>query len=672
MAAEGDWSFMRPWCQHLHDRLYYAGESPLTSPDEILYYLAVGLPTIRPWSDDLETIMDSTRKLREAVALLTAVAHVDHATWKRLLLDDCHMDVGTEEDVFMGDIPPRFQLTLDCDGPDSGDVIPHGLLAFCGTEQHANHTEEYSEALAKIATLSHDSGSAAATEIEIPITVEISPWLTESSEGTFMYAQTRQTVGELLTGLFGGSRRSDAAARAGWGNLEATALTGPLAAIYGHSDQLSVDSLHLVCKGMQNWVFERVCSALAVNQTTTNLALELEYHSDDGDEYYRTPSRWRWICQWIAYAFFSERARLSSRLESLSLYNVYIAAEAVEAIAAVLASDDPEGELLGWTALRHGLSTDVSILANASIRLESMNLDEELDSINPFSVGRELNGVRLLDDNEGNGWVDVLVPGFGRCQTQRTSLRRRDDTLPVNGLAGVTALAISFVEVMDPEVLDGLFALIGASLTSLTLNCVSLATWQLAGIVTSCPNLVELAVRTHTLETRFSLRDSKCRGLKLPSTSHCDFDDIEEITEVLSDAENPLAKCIRRLRIRMDLQPLSYPEEDYYRALLNMLRVNRTLEYLDLVVPRPHMLYFDAFQAHHLELLPVVQAKFPLESKLAFLSVMAPNCHEGGAVRELDEPLVASIFEYAATCVKRRVKFREEDLQWTRRQHAPI
>ncbi|RLN84999.1 hypothetical protein BBJ28_00010902 [Nothophytophthora sp. Chile5] len=533
MAAEVDWSFMRPWCQHMLDRLYYAEENPLTSSGVILYYLAVGLPTIRR-SDDIDTIMGSTRKLREAVALLAAVAHVDHTAWKRLLLDDCHLDVGTEEEVFMGDIPPRFQLTLDCDGPDSGDVIPHGLLAFCGTEQHVNHTEEYSEALTRIATLSHDSGSAAATEIEIPITVEISPWLTESVEDTLMYTEhtsTRQVVGELLTGLFGGSRRSAVAAGAEWGNLEATALTGPLAAIYGHSDQLSVDLLHLVCKGTQNWVFERVCSALAVNQTT-NLSLELEYHSDDADDY-QTPSRWRWIWQWIVYAFSSERARLSSRLESLSLYNVGITAEAVEAIAAVLASDDPEGELLGWTPLCHGLSTDVSILANASIRLKPMHLDEELDGIIPFSMERELNGVKLLDENEENGWVDVLVPGFGRCQTQRTSLCRRDDTLPANDLAGATVFTISFVEVLDPEVLDGLFALIGASLTSLTLHCVSLATWQLAGIVTNCPNLVELAVRTHTLETRFSLRDSKCRGLKLPSTSHCDFDDVEEITKVL-------------------------------------------------------------------------------------------------------------------------------------------
>ncbi|RLN76934.1 hypothetical protein BBJ28_00015391 [Nothophytophthora sp. Chile5] len=750
---------MLPWCQRTLGRLRHAKGAPHCADGSSFRHLVVELPGSSPWNNDGMKLnsTDSTRDLREALALLAAVAHVNDAAWQYLLLEYCELDVDRAEEVFKSEFPPRFQLSLADDDPDVRNDLLNGVLSFCGPEQHAIHSEEYRTTLTKIISLSRGNESAVSTEIEIPVTVQIGPWLTENAGDSLSYirrlqqvvrtirtywqrccdsveagvsfvfvlesvemdlrdvsisvelaqlldalardgfrisglnlrlelddtlasngkqAAARQTVGRLLTSLFGGARHSDAAVD--WGSCEPAALTGPLAAIYGHSDQLAVNSLSLDCEDMPNWVFERICSALAVNQTTIGLSLVLDLTEDNED---RELCRRNW--QWIAFACFSEKARLSSRLEKLALHDVVITVDAVEAIAAVLGADNPEEELLEYTSTRQGPES-VSILANAPIRLSPMHRDEVLDGLSTqFTVERELSGVRLLGE-EANGWVDVLVPGFGRCQTQRSSLRQREATLPPNGLAGVTSLVLRFQEDPEPEVLIGLLTLIGASLEYLTLDMEKFDTRQLEEIVANCPKLTDLAVITHVIEARFCLLDRNYRDLKLPSTSHCSFQDIRGIAEALSDMENPLTKCIRRLRVRMNVQTGFSPFEDYYPALLNMLQVNRSLEYLDIVAQRSHMTYFTAFKMHHLEPLPVIQTEVPMQSKLAFLSVMAPWRHQDGAnsqrkyqklvshLRELDEPLVASIFEFAATCVVRRVYFREQDVYRTGRYPVPI
>ncbi|RLN71498.1 hypothetical protein BBJ28_00009885 [Nothophytophthora sp. Chile5] len=751
---------MLPWCQRTLGRLRYEKGASQYADGSSLRHLVVELPGSSSWDNDGMKLnsTDSTRDLREALTLLAAVAHVNDAAWQYLLLEHCELDVNGAEEGLKSEFPPRFQLSLAGDGPDVRNDLLSGVLSFCGPEQHAIHSEEYRKTLAKIVSLWRENESAVSTEIEIPVTIQIRPWLTESAEDSLSYirrlqqvvrtirthwqryhdsieagfafvfvlesiemdlrdvsisvelaqllgalardgfrissldlrlelddtlasngkqAAARQAVGRLVTGLFGGARRSDAAVE--WGNCEPTALTGPLAAIYGHSDQLAVESLSLDCEDIPKWVFERMCSALAVNQTTISLSLVLELTEDNEG---RALCRANW--QWIAFACFSEKARLSSRLEKLTLRNVVITVEAVEAIAAVLGADNPEEELLECTSIRQGPES-VSILANAPIRLSPMHRNEILDGLSTqFTMERELNGVRLLDE-EANGWVDVLVPGFGRCQTQRSSLRQREATLPPNGLAGVTSLVLSFQEDPEPEVLTGLLTLIGASLEYLTLDMKKFDTRQLEEIVANCPNLTDLAVKTLVIEARFCLLDRNYRDLKLPSTSHCSFQDIRGIAETLSDMENPLTKCIRRLRVRMNVQTGFYPSEDY-PALLNMLQVNRNLEYLDIIAQRSHMAYFTAFKMHHLESLPVIQTEVPIQSKLAFLSIMTPWRHQDGAnkqrkyqkprlvshLRELDEPLVASIFEFAATCVIRRVYFREQDVYQTGRYHVPI
>ncbi|ETK82405.1 hypothetical protein L915_12208 [Phytophthora nicotianae] len=760
---EDSWDFLLPWCHQVSHRLRYVKGALEDAPGQRFRGIEVELPSFQPWSDDEEVVDDDGKTLcqdlREALGLLAAVAHVDNAAYKKLLVESGKLKVSKQEEQFEGEVMPRFQLALVGNEVDSDGELLKGILEFCGTEQYSTQSAEYKRTLVKIAARSGKKLCIGSTEIEVPVTVQLGPWLTPSSQEMIAYLRkvqetirtiraqwqqycvrehprlsvvfvlesimvdvrdinisgelaelvenlahdgirisglalrqeldyqltsnenlekARETVGKLVFGLFGGTKKT--AFESGEFDFEATSITGPLAVEYGHGDQLALASVHFDCEPMQQWVFERMCSAVAVSQTTKHLSLGLELNDgdsdDDGDW---ALGRWRW--QWIIFACFSEKARLHSRLESLTLHTAAITNKAVEAMAAVLASDAPEEDLLGLPRHLNDASIDICIKAGSTIQLLSMSPYEELNTIHSFKLEREISGVRLLGEVDERGWVIVLIPGFGRCQVRRKTLIFRELTLKPNGLAGVTTLTIEFGGDPDPEVLQGLLLLVGASLTHLTLEFESFNTSELEGIVASCPNLVELAVCTHTIEMRFSLRDSNYRDLSLDPSSHFTFtSDIIGIAEALCDSENPLAKCTRCLRVRMDQRAFYHPYDECYAALLTMLELNRTLEYLDVVVQRPHMMYYNKLKSYHLKSLPVTHSALSMKCKAAFLSVMGTRRSERRDTKKrrqlplpvLDQHVLVGIFEYAAAHITRRVYFREYDFFETGRFFVPI
>ncbi|KAL3672918.1 hypothetical protein V7S43_002220 [Phytophthora oleae] len=755
-SCERNWDFLLPWCQALYCLRYEKG-SLGDIPGQRFRGIAVELPSFRPWSDDEDEQVEDDGKspcqdLREALGLLAAVAHVDNAAWKKLLLEQVKLEVKSQEEQLEGIFMPWFQLARIDDGVDSDEELLKGIKEFCGTEQYTAQCTEYKRALTKIAAMNYGKKWTGSTEIEIPVTVHLGPWLTRSPEKMLVYLrkiqetvrairmqwqqyiehetkplsvvfvlesllvdirdikinaelaevmeslaqdgvrmsglalrqelwhhgnleETRKIMGKLMFALFGGAKKATATEWGGF-DFEVTSMTGPLTAEYGHGNQLALSSVHFECEAMQNWVFERMCSAVAVNQTTKHLSVEWELNNgrDDGDW---GLCRWRW--QWIVFACFSEKARLHSRLESLVLHNAVITTEAVEAMAAVLASDTPEEDLLRCSSRPSEALTDVCIKPNSTLKLLPMHPNDGADNSPSFQVEREITGATLLSEDKSH-WVDVLVPGFGRCQVQHKCLEFRQLTLPPNGLAGVTSLDIKFREDPDPEVLQGLLLLVGASLTHLAFTFEDFHTMDLEGIVASCPNLVELAVSTYTVKMRFSLRDNNFQDLALDSSAHMSFLDVEDIATALCDPENPLTKCARRMRVRLDQRAVYRPYDEFYTALLKMLKVNRTLEYLDIVAQRPHMSYFNDFKAHDLEGLPVEQFAFSMECKVAFLSVMGAHRSERREIKRrrqlplpvLDQHVVRCIFEYASPNVTRRVYFREHDFFETGRYFVPI
>lgn len=86
--------------------------------------------------------------------------------------------------------------------------------------------------------------------------------------------------------------------------------------------------------------FAAMCSALVSNQTTKKISMYMQVNPDEHAE---SPQKWKWV----AYAFFSKRARESSALETLALTSIDSLSMAdVEAFASIVASDHPEEDLL--------------------------------------------------------------------------------------------------------------------------------------------------------------------------------------------------------------------------------------------------------------------------------------------------------------------------------------
>ncbi|KAF4132379.1 hypothetical protein GN958_ATG18496 [Phytophthora infestans] len=742
---EDRWDFLLPWCHRVSHRLRYVKGALEDAPGQRFRGIEVELPSFQPWSDEEEEVEDNGKSpcqdLREALGLLAAVAHVDNAAYKKMLVENGKLTVGKQEEQLEGEVMPRFQLALVDNGIDGDGELLKGIIEFCGTEQYSAQSAEYKRTLVKIAARGGMKLCTGSTEIEIPVSVQLGPWLTTSSQEMIAYLRkvqetirtirsqwrqyvdrdpprlsagihhatdgirlsglalreelgyqftatenlekARQTVGKLMFGLFGGVKKTvefDSNF-----DFEATSMTGPLAAEYGYSHQLAIASVHFDCEAMQNWVFERMCSAVAVSQTTKylSLGLELDDGDSDGDDHDDGDwalCRWRW--QWILFACFSERSRLHSRLKGLTLHNAVVTNEVVKAMAAVLASDAPEEGLLGYPSHSNDALIDICIRAESTIKLLSMRREEVLNTSHSFKLEREISGVRLLSEIDASGWINVLIPGFGRCQVQHKSLIYRELTLPPNGLAGVTSLTIEFNRDPDPEALQGMLLLVGASLTHLTLKLESFNTSELEGIVASCPNLIELAVYTHTIEMRFCLRDTNHRDLTLDSSSHLWFSwDIIGIAEALCDCENPLAKCTRRMRVRLDQNVFNRPYNECYAALAKMLEVNRTLEYLDVVAQRPHFLrHSNKFKARHFEALPVMLSALSMKCRAAFLSVMGTRRSERRDTKKrrqlplpmLNQHVLVGIFEYAAPHVTRRVYCREYDFFETGRYFVLI
>ncbi|RLN98146.1 hypothetical protein BBJ28_00002454 [Nothophytophthora sp. Chile5] len=110
-----------------------------------------------------------------------------------------------------------------------------------------------------------------------------------------------------------------------------------------------------------------------------------------------------------------------------------------------------------------------------------------------------------------------------------------------------------------------------------------------SSLLGACANMVELAVSTQALQTHVLFPDNRLRDLLLSSTLGYSFDDVAAIGEALRDASNPLAKRIRRLRVRLDRIDGDYPFNDTCTAMATMLQVNRILEYLDVVAKEEHM-----------------------------------------------------------------------------------
>ncbi|EGZ08192.1 hypothetical protein PHYSODRAFT_319063 [Phytophthora sojae] len=449
--------------------------------------------------------------------------------------------------------------------------------------------------------------------------------------------------------------------------------------VSGDSEPLQMGTVHLECTslvGPRN--FESMCSAIATSQTTKRLSMQLEMDLDDNSSVH-----W-W--KWLAYALFSKRAKACSAVEALALISIRsMSVEDIEAFAAVLVSKHPEEELFGCSR-GEGEERDATVKAGSALFWE-MNKRGHPRRGSQAVTSELPKCVRTFSDDGVSEWVNALVPGYGRCFVRRGDLDFDEAPTALETSSGVTELRIGFDKV-DPSVSDGLsafLATIGSSLKVLTLDMTHLEV-DVNALIRSCPKLEQLTLcGCEMADMLLDFSEYRKRNEPIPELSF-EHESLSALAVELNNDYSPLTKCLRRLQVHLIDQWAAWGVivadhnnrpafQAGLRALLDMLGVNETLEFLDVIVPFGHFIYLNDFRQYHLT--PINRAaKLPTETKTAFLSVFSAReklaernkKHKRRVTRatqsvrplcRLDQHVLYNIFEFAAPRVLRQVYLRD-------------
>ncbi|KAE9018163.1 hypothetical protein PR001_g14213 [Phytophthora rubi] len=626
------WVFMTPWCVALESRLHLlieAGESHGWSGFARL--LKLNLPA--------RTNGEDFRKIREALALLGAVAHADEAAFLYLLEHYCGVTMADGPlPIFIEEkISVEFYLDFGQDNPDYND-----LVRLCGVQQRDQASNAYEMALAKIAKL-HSAIKERGTGLDLKIPVRVRFYPNGTMDGAEDIAKAEKVIKEEWAEYEQRSGKEVAN-----GALRSTLVLQPM--------DISLAEYEDVIEPQLPQAIEHL---VRDNVWFSTVALHLNV-----DAYIRNDRRTlKTVFGQLLSSVFDTKRR------SIELANGPISIADMEAFSAVLNSDHPEEDLFG---LPRGSvpERDVTLRAGAPIRWDLNS------SLHPSSHSdSEVSPVRTFGDDGVSLWVDVLIPGYGHCQVQREDCYSSGQIrIKQNDDGGLKSLQIRLT--YDTEIRDGLprfLGTIGSSLEHLVLSEPSEAL-DVAMILRSCPNLHQLCLCGRLIELQLNLNnyvfdpDSPLLGNK--------WNQVAEISKCLSNTNNDLVRCVRPLRVQLAIPKgalgyVSGSHKGKLNAVLRMLKTNQYLERIHLIVPIKYENYRKAFSQHHLT--PTTQASpLDLNVKLAFLSVTVSRkkpttaignktrkqSHSGYQLDKLDVLVFSKIFGFAAPPVLRQVAFR--------------
>ncbi|EGZ08236.1 hypothetical protein PHYSODRAFT_436981, partial [Phytophthora sojae] len=717
---EQRWGFLATWCDALKSRVTYTGPERGRS----LGTSSVTLPMREEGqdADDEVRFLHEFQKTREAKALLAAAAHMDYDAWRYLLEKNCGVHLGVEgEPLYEEKIPVRYTVMLDHDAQtsilrDFHDLGAHeyDLLFFFGPHQRLHPSAKYRETLQQIAALEQNlHRREAGFDFEVPVRVEFAPpepsdgvnelvdagiaeqtlkeqwerFLRSGEDEAAVLGEWRCTfVLERMIGKLGvidlcedmGPTIKVLLQQNAWLSLLSVSLNVgvmPSVGSYGRllssvfsstrrppeiantsyhpafSDRppLQLGEIDFLCAStLRVHDIGAMCSAVAQTQMTRKLTLRL---CMDIREQERNRKCWKWL----AYALFSKRAQAFSSVESLAFAGIRSMSRSdMQAFTSMLTFDNPEEDLFG-SPPGPVQARDATLSGDSRIRcvLDDLNGSTNTKAIT-FDV--PVPFIRTFSDDGKSTWVDAIVPGYGRCRVQRRDLVF-GDVISSNGDVvgrGITSLNLRFYK-DAPSVTDGLVLFFGAVGSSLKRLALDAPRDELSSILQCCPSLEELVLTGGVVDAQLPFL--RCLPF-LAQPFHglnFDWDEITTLSEQLSDVHNPLTTCFDHANLI----------ERRLSALLRMLSVNKSLEYLEVVVPPGYERYGDEFYEHHQG--PICRPLNPLSAaaKLAFLSVLqslSPAKKRPAAAERpqslrwrMDRHVISEIFTFAADPVLRQV-----------------
>ncbi|EGZ08223.1 hypothetical protein PHYSODRAFT_306236 [Phytophthora sojae] len=639
------------------------------------------MPNRRGSSQDEAAFRKQFQEVQEALALLVAVEHADYHAYDYILAHWSGVIRGRfGEELNAVCFERKFLLDLDVakyENQTGVEAIAYDLVRFCGTRQREHPGEEYLSALRQIAALDKNlKPGEPGVDIKIPVKLQFSShmsgmpaWNSRNDAKILVgVAEAEKEIETQWTTYNGGEEKKALEP----GTLRCTFVLEPMAAEFdAFGSRTEFDGLLLLKNGV--W-FSFLDITLSIDRT--GRGHELEARKSLGFLLTHLLTSKRHDPKHAHISYHLERPSIAqdpgfSQLKVLKLTceatmpardfeamcSALVATRSTKKLALELDIDteDPTNRNHWWKWLAYAL---FSKRARTCSTLKTLIIPE---------LGR-------LTRVGG-----VLIAGFGRCQVQRCDLEFERESQANRSASGITSLTLGFPESHIATVLavPPLIEAIGTSLKVLIVNgpkIVHPRNVDENAIIRSCPNLLELTLAREIIEVQLDFRDYRATKSPIPKLTFS-WVSVPEFVGYLSDPENPLTKCARRLKV--SLQTCTVPLEQlesgnapsfryYVDAIVSMLERNERLEYLS--VESPYIRYFsDSGSFHHK---PIFRQPKPLPKKcmLAFLSILESRTSTDSTERmeaqtseamvgDIDQHVVAKSFSFAALPVLREVYF---------------
>ncbi|KAL3659619.1 hypothetical protein V7S43_015295 [Phytophthora oleae] len=639
-------------------------------------YLQVLVPLRGVTEEDLRFYdgADTFQLVLEGLALLAAVATVDYKAWGYLLEKHCAVPLGQEGDeLYEDEIPVRFLLILDrraarrgwnqqpnsfrteetlifdkeYDNPRSDIQIPVQVQFVDGFSDVTALTE-----IVKAETLLEEEKQTRMIQLAqtepLQCSFVLEPTLADCTRGG-IHPDLCEALGAIVQGNIFLSILEFLPCMDELRNEEFGHLMRLLLNSVCHPSLARVSSpyrfgrVELSClEWLPNRGPEMVLSALAQTRTTNHLEFSLIE-----DEWEVTGMWWKWI----AYACFSKRARTCLAVENLDLnWITEMQPSDMELFAAVVAAENPEEVLFESppgvieareATLQSGCRFEWQISTEDDAHPRTLTFEEPVPFVWTFS-----------DDGESD-WLNAVVPG--------------------SNAKGVRSLELFFVDSADRTGLPRFLSAIAPTLRSLTIDK-EYEQVDVSMVLQCCPLLEELVLCDELVDLRLNFSEFHATGQPLPTLT-LDWDNLPGTLAAFSDPGSILARCLRKLRILLFSND---PNDERFSgrsgadvvALLELLKKNRTLQYLEGVTRPLNFQYEDEFRKFHLQPIAVQERPLSMECKTAFLSAFrsessrrpkkAKSGEEPSPLPSPDSFVVSNIFAFAAEPVKRKVFFTKE------------
>ncbi|KAK1930110.1 hypothetical protein P3T76_014344 [Phytophthora citrophthora] len=277
---------------------------------------------------------------------------------------------------------------------------------------------------------------------------------------------------------------------------------------------------------------EMVLSELAQTRTTNTVAFGFSPEEDD----VRESGVW-W--KWIAYAFFSKRARTCSALEHLEFIWINeMRSSDMEMFAAVVAAENPE-EVLFDSPPGVVEPREATLQSGSRIQWQFPAQDGDPPP-RSFTFEEPVPFVWTFSDDGESEWMDAIVPGYGRCLVQRRDLVFNNSPPVDESRKGIRSLGLYksfyFVNPADRTGLSCFLSAVAPTLRNLTLQ----KSMDVSMVLRCCPFLEELVFCDKLQDLRLNFSEFHETSQPLPVLS-LNWDNLPVTLAVFSDPDSILA-----------------------------------------------------------------------------------------------------------------------------------